>query len=250
VLQWRLLDGVAPASARRLLSRRAAELQWDIFFATARSERHESAQECHDGDFFALHCILRLAALVLRAPLCPMPINAQGSIAIRARKSVDKARMPRDLRAQTGAILPLVATNRRAPGDAMLEQEEGVVMAGQRPRQGGNKHDGPCWLCRLRDGPQPPQVQCMRWQTRCMPSTTQRLGTKRHTRQVKADRQPRYTPDRPKLQVRTTWQSRPTLRPAGCAMRGGAASPTAPQATRANSQLRSLRIAMRPKERC
>jgi len=123
-------------------------------------------------------------------------------------------------------------------------------MAGQRPRQGGNKHDGPCWVCRLRDGPQPPQVQCMRWQTRCMPSTTQRLGTKRHTRQVKADRQPRYTPDRPKLQVRTTWQSRPTLRPAGCAVRGGAASPTAPQATSANSQLRSLRIAMRPKERC
>jgi hypothetical protein len=46
--------------------------------------------------------------------------------------------MPRDLRAQTGAILPLVATNRRAPGEARLEQQEGVVMAGQRPRQGGN----------------------------------------------------------------------------------------------------------------
>jgi hypothetical protein len=63
-----------------------------------------------------------------------MPLNAQGSIAIRARKSVDKARMPRDLRAQTGAILPLVATKRRAPGVAMLEQQQGVVMAGQRPR--------------------------------------------------------------------------------------------------------------------
>jgi len=52
---------------------------------------------------------LRLAALFLRAPLCPMPINAQGSIAIPARKSVDKARMPRDVCARTGAILPLVA---------------------------------------------------------------------------------------------------------------------------------------------
>jgi hypothetical protein len=38
-----------------LLGRRAAKLQWHIFFATARGERHESAQECHDGDFLALH---------------------------------------------------------------------------------------------------------------------------------------------------------------------------------------------------
>jgi hypothetical protein len=107
---------LAPASARGLLSCRATKLQWHIFFATARGERHESAQECHDGDFLALHGTdLRLAAVVLRAALCPMPINAQGSIAIPARKSVDKARMPRDFRDQTGAILPLVATNGRVP---------------------------------------------------------------------------------------------------------------------------------------
>src|SRR5262249_33890137 len=48
-------DAVSPALSRGLLSCWATELQWHIFFATARSERHESAQECHDGDFLALH---------------------------------------------------------------------------------------------------------------------------------------------------------------------------------------------------
>jgi len=112
----------APASARGLLSCRATKLQWHIFFATARGKRHEGAQECNDGDFLALHGTdLRLAALVLRAPLCPMPINAQGSIAIPASKSVDKTRMPRDLRSQIDAILPLVATNGRAPRENTTE---------------------------------------------------------------------------------------------------------------------------------
>src|SRR5262249_50072538 len=184
-----------PASPRGLLSCRATKLQWHILFATARSERQKSAQECHDGDFLALHGYdLRLAALVLRAPLCPMPINAQGSIAIPARKSVDKARMPRDLRAQTGAILPLVATKRCAPRDVVPVQ--GGSWRGNRC---GNadaairtaRRAGPAGYVPRAMEPQPPQVQRMRWQTRCVPSTTQRAGTKRHTRQVKADRHPR-----------------------------------------------------------
>src|SRR5262249_3164072 len=178
-----------------------------------------------------------------------MLINAQGSIAIPARKSVDKARMPRDVRDQTGAILPLVAPKRCAPRDVVPVQ--GGSWRGNRC---GNadaairtaRRAGPAGYVPRAMEPQPPQVQRMRWQMRCVPSTTQRAGTKRHTRQVKADRQPRYEPDRPKLQVRTTWQSRPTLKPAGCAMRGGAANPTAPQAISASSQLRSLAITMRP----
>jgi hypothetical protein len=126
----------APASARGLLSCRATKLQWHIFFATARGKRHEGAQECNDGDFLALHGTdLRLAALVLRAPLCPMPINAQGSIAIPASKSVDKTRMPRDLRAQIDAILPLVATNGRAPRE---NTTEGGSSAGHRWHHGRN----------------------------------------------------------------------------------------------------------------
>ena len=132
-------DVVAPASARRLLSRRATKLQWLVFFATARDKRHESAQECHDGDFLALHGYdLRLAALLLGAPLCPMPINAQGSIAIPARKSVDKTRMPRDLRTQTRAILPPVAnqtarsTRCRAGARRVMAGQTAVAMRSQR----------------------------------------------------------------------------------------------------------------------
>ena len=119
-------NAVSPALTRGLLSCWAAELQWHVFLATARGERHEGAQECHDGNLLALHGRnLRLAALVLRAPLCPMPINAQVSIAIPARKSVDKARMSRDLRAQTGAILPLVAPNGALPEMAWPNEGRG-----------------------------------------------------------------------------------------------------------------------------
>ena len=133
---------------------------------------------------------LRLAALLLRAPLCPMPINAQGSIAIPACKSVDKARMPRDLRAQTRTILPPVANQTARSTRCRTGARRAMVKPlWQRGRK--DQHGAPCRERAVGDGPQPPQVQRMRWQTRCAPSTTQRAGAKRHTRQVKADRHPR-----------------------------------------------------------
>src|SRR5262249_5055546 len=48
-------DDVSPAPGCGLLGCRATELQWHVFFATARRERHDGAQECDDGDFLALH---------------------------------------------------------------------------------------------------------------------------------------------------------------------------------------------------